>query len=164
MRLRLGALFAAAACLFISGCIDDPPPTEQVEWDEEACAATRPGNACLTMKFQMTDDAKEDVASLEGVMRWALYQDGEVSLFGPGDTKPSFEGAVANVVSFDGDGVVIVEHVPDIPPGAYQLLALLDIDNSKTGSEGEAVTFPSDGFDVPADQRTQIEVVLDYVL
>lgn len=164
MRLPSGALFGAAACCLVSGCIDDAPPTEQVEWDEEACAATQPGNACLTMRFQITDDAHADAAGLEGVMRWALYHDGEVSLFGPGDTQPTFEGAVANVVSFEDASVVIVEHVPDIPAGAYQLLALLDIDNSKTGSDGEAVTFPSDGFQVHANERTQIEVVLDYVL
>lgn len=147
----------------VTGCIDDPPPTEQVEWDEEACAATQPGNACLTFKFTATSDAKADADALIGEMRWALYRSGDVDLFGPGDNAPLYEG-VAGTVDFSPDDAVFIDHLADVPAADYHILALLDLNGSKDGEDGEPVTFPSEPFQAPKDVRTQIDVVLDYVL
>lgn len=155
---------SVVVCSLSIGCVDDPPPTEQVEWDEEACAATQPGNACLTFLFSATADAKADADALVGDMRWAIYESGDVSLFGPGDSLPLYEGVIEGAVDFTPDDAVFVDHLANIPAGSYQILALLDLNESKDGEDGEPVTFPSDAFEAPADVRTQIEVVLDYVL
>jgi hypothetical protein len=153
-----------AALVFVVGCVEDAPETTHVAWDDEACAATQPGRACLTFRFTMTSGVREEAPVLQGQLRWALYASGDVDLFGPGDNRPLYEGVLDEEADFSESDAVYRTHLANVPAKDYQLLSLLDVDRSGDGGDDEPVTFPSDPFPVPADELTEVQVVFDYVL
>jgi hypothetical protein len=60
------------------------------------------------------------------------------------------------------DGPYVVT-LADLDAKAYQIIAYLDDDASGEPDSGDPVTFPSGGFDVPAEKHTVVDVFLDYL-
>jgi len=153
-------LCAIAALSALAGCTEDAPPTSGVEWDE-SCAETEMGAACITLHFTVMRSIRDDAEKWTGVLHWALYQDGDVGGLGPGDAVALYEGEIdADFSALDAEHFVTVSNAAARP---YQVLSYLDADLDGIDSGGDPVTLPSAGFPIPPDQRTMVEVRLNYV-
>jgi hypothetical protein len=116
----------------------------------------------VTLHVSVASDVREDADDLVGAVHWALYADGDVGGFGPGDAR-SLRGDHTSVVDLSARGAACFVHVADVPATALQVLAFLDADGSGDDSSGDPVTLPTDAFSLEPDVRTQVEVVLDYI-
>lgn len=149
------------AAMILSGCMEPGNDTTLAGLNDPACAKTREGSACLTLRFRATDSVKRKT-SLAGSLEWSIYHDGDVDILGPGDHQ-SVAGGEIQGVSLAGDASPVELTLPNVAPGAYQALAFLDEDGNGESNSGEAVTLPRNGFDVPADEHVVVEVTLNWV-
>ena len=84
-------------------------------------------------------------------------------MLGPGDHDALYDGDVDAVDLSQPGGEGYSLFIPGAKAGSYQSLAYVDHDESGDSGDGDAVTFPSDPFQIPAGEMTRIEIVLDYV-
>jgi hypothetical protein len=161
-RRAVRATAVAALAAVAAGCTKAAPETKRIAWDDAACDGTEPGRACITLRFSVSSSVRDDATALTGWLEWSLYADGDVGGLGPGDAQALYGGEVRGV-DLSPKGEVEIVHVPDAEARRYQVLGYLDVDENGTDDDGDPVTLPSDGFAVPADQNTAVEVVFDYI-
>jgi hypothetical protein len=157
-------VFVLLVCaIFAEGCLREAPNTQTVEWDE-SCRATESGHACLTLHFFVSEFVRDEApGDLVAVLHWAIYRGGDVGLLGPGDSPVLYDGETDTEIDLSGLDASYDVHVPNVPPGEYQVLGYFDDDGKDEDSSGDPVTFPSDPFVAKADLRSRVDVPFDYL-
>lgn len=154
---------AVLASPILSGCLREAPGTEVVDWAPE-CEGTEPGNACLMLHFFTTDSVRRNPpGDLVGVVHWSMYKAGDVGLFGPGDSPKLYEGQTDDQMDLSRAESAYDLHISNVPARSYQVLSYLDDNMDGDATDGDPVTFPSDGFLVHGDVKNIINVGLDYI-
>jgi hypothetical protein len=162
--MRLTAIAIGVGLLGSAGCLRSAEKTTKTEADETACKGTTEGKACLSLKFAIAEKIRtKSEGDLNGVLRWAMYKDGDVGLMGPGDNKYVLSGESKGPVDLSKPEAVYVVNLPNVTPGKYQVLGYVDDDGNGKDTSGEPVTFPKDGFVVSAGGQTVHDVSFDYL-
>ncbi len=168
---RLGCL--TLCLLAVTSCgslgLRDSPPTKTLDLDDPACDGTRQGRACLTMRFDLADHVRDAAeGDMAGRFEWGLYHNGHVGLLGPGDhvkvygtPEPPPSPESLPLVDFTEGAYVLT--LPDFPADRYQFVAYLDDDDSGEADDGDPCTFPKEGFELSANQHTQVDAWLDFI-
>lgn len=153
----------AAATLTAVSCLATAPREDLLTINDPECTGTRSGAACLSLLFVIADSTRQnDSARCNGFLHWGLYNGGDVGLLGPND--PSVQGGTVRNVNLSRVGASYALTIPDIEARTYQALAFLSQSASASSAvSGDPVTFPAGAFDVPANQHTQVTVILDWV-
>lgn len=157
-------LLLVAVALLSAGCPEKAPATTILPFNDPACASTKSGNACLTLEFTVSDSVQQSAgARCKRALHWGLYRGGDVGLLGPGSNH-SVQGGTISSVDLSVNGASSALTLPDIDARSYQALAFISqSEDASAAVPGDPVTFPSDPFDVPANEHTQASVVFDDV-
>jgi hypothetical protein len=147
-----------------TGCVDEPPTVARCA---EGTVAQEGDGTFVQFRFTAADDLRDSSAaerrSRVGTIHWALYAEGEVDLFGPGDDESEYGGRLSGVdFSRSSPPPAYLTEPVDVDPGAYHVLAFLDQNGTEAAEDGEWVTFPSEAVRVPAGTCTRIEAELNF--
>lgn len=162
MRVVQPTLLALGA-LLLGACLEPAPKTRSGDPCGDSNVAGASPATCLVLDVSMDEAVRRDApGDLRGDLHWGLYRDGDVGALGPGDHASVLGDFVPDVdLSATGSGVTVP--IPDVPAGDYQVLGYLDDDGDGESSAGDPVTLPSAGFSVPEGERTEVQMVLNYL-
>lgn len=155
--LRRAAVLAALCWVGCVGKQDIEPYTEH------PCPRASEGNSCVTFNYSITPDARKAAkGTMKGILRWAVYKGGDVTLFGPGNNRSMWGDDEFNTdLSMQDASVDVV--IDDVPSGRYQVLAYLDEDGDDNNDSGEVATFPKEPFGIPPNRDITVKILFDFV-
>ena len=154
-------LLLAIFALFGTGCLGDPYDTDSLAGERAECGEVAEGEVCLILRFEPTDEVR-DAAPMRGDLHWAIYEGGDVTVFGPGD-NPALDGGEVQGVDLSEPGSHVDVVLEGFEKGEYQVLGFLDANGNGSADKGEAVTLPRKSFGVPAGRPVVVHVSLDCV-
>ena len=148
-------------CLGSAQCgLKDEPQSGTCSMGDE-CDGTLEQNACLELTIRADDDIRNDKpGKLKGKLHGAVYKGGDVGALGPGDNENVYGDEIEDV-DLSGEASSVVMIFPNIEARTYQILMYIDANGDDEANIGEIVTFPTDAFDAPANQKTCTEITLD---